>query len=219
MKAHTSLEELRIETGTPLLLSIPGGMQGFKSSFVGFRSREYIIVEIPKTDEFDPQIALNDTIHGTFISSGTLVRFRSSVLNYMQKPARLVLASFPEFLDVRDLRRSKRMECRIPAVLKLYNDMPRYPGTIVDISLDGCRYHIDLGSMSKEQLPSGAKILLMLKADALQKKRILGGEIVNMEVNGPKLYLGIRFARNTEEELNCIDELISRTALFPPGNT
>lgn len=199
-----NLAELKIEIGTPLLLSISGHIQAFKGSLVGFKSKEYIIFEMPRSGGIDSQIAVNSGISGSFISSGVLIRFKASVLNYLEKPARLVFASFPELLDCRELRKSKRKECYIPAVLKLYTNMSQYSGTIVDMSPAGCRFHTDLISMSKAELSIGTKVLLVCQSASPQKKQILDGKIVNVQGGGPKIFLGIEFAGN-QEELKDID--------------
>jgi hypothetical protein len=187
-----------------LLLSISGNIQAFKSSLVGFKPKEYIIFEIPRSADFDSQIAANSSIKGTFISSGVVIRFKAFVLNALEKPARLVFASFPELLDSRELRKSKRKECYIPAVLKLYTNMSQYSGTIVDMSPAGCRFHTDLISMSKSELPIGTNVLLIIQTSSLQRKQILDGKIVNIQGGCPKIFLGIEFTGN-HEELKDID--------------
>lgn len=206
MKPSINLAELQIAIGTPLLLSISGHSQAFKSSLVGFKLNGYIIFEIPRAAGIDSQITANSAISGTLISSGVVIRFKASVLNYVETPARLVFASFPELLDSRELRKVKRKQCYIPAVLKLYTTMSQYSGAIVDISLGGCRFHTDLVSSSKAALSIGTKVLLMFESAGLRKKQIIDGKIVNIEGVAPKIFLGIGFVDNQEniQDINAI---------------
>jgi c-di-GMP-binding flagellar brake protein YcgR len=208
MKGIGRLPEFTIEIGAPLLLSVSGKRRGFKGSIVGCKPKEYIIIEMLQGVGSDSKIAAGSMIDGTFISSGAVILFKSSVLNYIEKPKRLIVASFPEFLESRELRKSQRAECSIPAILKLYTNMSQFSGIIMDISGGGCKYRLDPDATGTVMLSVKLQGLLMFELSGIKKRQILDCEIVHVDRKGQHVELGLKFT-GKKEELKEVDEWIS----------
>jgi hypothetical protein len=214
MTASINLSEIIIEIGTPLLLYIPSRKWSFKGVVVGFKPGENIVFEVPGGSGIGTGILAGSIIHGAFISSGTLVRFKSSVLQYIKHPARHVIASFPEVVDCRELRQSKRTDCQIAAVLKLYSNMSEISGTILDISSGGCKYRMDYLPAIHGKYTPGTEFCLVFELPGTKAKHTMDGKILHVERKGPHVFLGLKFTE-AQEERSKVDEWLSQMLALP----
>jgi c-di-GMP-binding flagellar brake protein YcgR len=213
MTQPLGLNKFSINIGSPLVIELSGSKHVFKTSFVGFKSAEYIVFEKPETNGADVIIQEGNLIIGAFISSGTVIRFKCQILHHIAEPVPLVIASFPESLSGHDLRKSKRVECNVPATLRLYHGIAQHDGIIVDISSGGCKYVAS--SMPKEKVQCsypGGKVGLTFQFLGAEGHKNITGDIVSVNQEGKKLTIGMKFHKAEDEVLGKIAEYVEKVA-------
>ncbi len=218
MDSANPFNRLLTETGRPLYLAACGRV--FKGYFVGFKPAEYIVIEVPPSTEIDASLTECHAIVGSFYVSGTMMRFESSVLAYLKKPAWLLFVRYPSSLEkIHDLRSSYRAECRIPCTMVHLFNLNRYSGLIVDINAGGCRYIPSSISPSQAEIfNSERKVLLEFDLTGSLGRRRLFGEVANVKRDGAKISLGVKFCDNDDEAaLKALDEYILNLVKLSSG--
>jgi len=206
-----------MEKGRPLHLTVGG--RTVNGLFIGFKPREYLIVEIPKSSEIGTVFVENEALTGTFHVSGTLVRFESSITAHLKKPALLLFLAYPSSLSTgKDLRSAYRSECSIPCTLVTVFNLNQYAGLIVDINAGGCK------CVPSSITPGQAEVLLNAEKKVLiefelpgsyGRKRVFG-EVASVRRNGYEISFGIKFSDNDDEKaLNELEDYVSNVVKLP----
>ncbi len=192
----------------------------FKGYFVGFKPREYLVIEVPRSAKIDAWLTKCHAVIGSFSASGTMVRFESSIIAYLKKPAWLVFLTYPSSLEkTHDLRSSHRAECGIPCILVTLFNLKQYTGAIVDISAGGCRCILSSISPSQvEMFNVEKKVLLEFELPSSNGRKRLFCEISNVKREGAKISLGVKFCDNDDEAaLKELDEYVLNKVKLPAG--
>ncbi len=191
---------LLMETGSPLHLIVSG--RGIKGRFIGFKPREYLVIEVPRSAEIDAALTESHEIVGSFCVSGTLLRFETSICSRLKKPAWLVIVAYPSRLSkVRDLRTSYRAQCSLPCTLVSLLNLNQYPGSIADINANGCKCIPSSISLSQARtlFIREKKVLLEFELPGGHGRTRLFGEVANIRRDGAEISLGIKFDGNDDE--------------------
>lgn len=217
MDNESLFNRLLMETGRPLHLTVCG--RGFKSCFVGFKPREYLIIEVPRSAEIDAAFAECHAVIGSFCVSGTLIRFESSITAYLKKPAWLLFVAYPSSLSkVRDLRSSYRAQCSIPCTLVTLFNLNQYSGLIVDINARGCRCIPSSISHSQAEMlfNSEKKVLLEFELPGSHGRKRVFGEVASVRRDGAEISFGIKFNDNDDEAaLKELEDYVSNVVRLP----
>jgi c-di-GMP-binding flagellar brake protein YcgR len=185
---------LSIGIGTELFISIHGIDVRLRSSLVGIKPDEYLIIDMPRISDIESKTFAGNKLVVTYMLSGAMYSFKAEILNSIRKPCRLIFISHPEDSARQELRNHQRVECYIPAVAKLYGDEVEYGVMILDISLGGCKF-------SSEAIPKDrchlfqpqAKINLNLALLSLEDMETIKGEIMNTKQDASRVFIGVKF--------------------------
>lgn len=125
-------------------------------------------------------------------ASGLCIAFRTEVITQISYPSRLIFFTFPEQIQSRELRKSKRAESKIPAVLSashstLDETLDELNGQITDISQNGCRFEFD--ATDEPTIKKSIVLQVKRKNDVLN----LEGIVKNHRKTASKCFLGIQF--------------------------
>jgi len=80
-------------------------------------------------------------ITAKYMHKGTMFGFQSTIIDLIQKPFKLVFIKYPDKTDSYDVRGNKRVECFLPASLRIAEQI--LEGSITDISRAGCLFTIE----------------------------------------------------------------------------
>jgi len=80
-------------------------------------------------------------ITAKYMYKGTMFGFQSPIIDLIHKPFKLVFIKYPEKIDSYDVRGYKRVECFLPANIKIAEHI--IEGCITDISRAGCLFVIE----------------------------------------------------------------------------
>lgn len=183
-------------------LNLTAGGQTCGGYFVGFKPREYLLVEVPRSAEIEGWLAGRKSVVGSFCVFGKVVRFESSIVVFLKKPAWLLVVAYPSRIkEIRDLRTSFRAECSIPCTLMSVRDLRKFQGLIVNLSTGGCKCILtSIPSSQVEMFNSEKQVLLEFELPGRHGKKGLFGEALYVDRDGAKVSLGIKFGGNDDQE-------------------
>ncbi len=188
--------------------------QPFKGVFAGFKPREYLVIDIPKTSEMSDLLNGADTVIGSFCTSGIVVQFESSIIDLIKGSAWLMIISYPRKLEeIHNLRKSYRAECTFPCKLVTASDLKEFAGLMANVSAGGCKCTLPSTQPGEARILSmEKKVLLEFKLPGSRGKKGLLGEILHLERCGLEIALGIRFC--TDNDIETMEELGEYIALI-----
>jgi len=133
-----------LNVGTIFRLQIEGAKRGLSSELIGIDDGKYLIVKMPPlhTMENVSNLLINgNEITVKYMYKGTMFGFRSPIIDLIHKPFKLVFIKYPEKIESFDFRGNKRVECFLPANVKIAKHI--IEGCITDISRAGCLFTIE----------------------------------------------------------------------------
>lgn len=215
--ANNLFHKWPIEIGSALLLQLSGENRGYKTNIVGFKAPQYLIIEMPKVSGIESKIEDGSRVIGAMVSMGRIVNFECNIISTVLKPVRLIVTTFPESKGYRNLRKSRRIECKIPAKIGFNSGTTmEHAGIIVNISSGGCRYFTRSVSGSRSQSQVGTKVDLVFKLNHGEIEKIVHGEILRIQPESKGAFFNIRFCDNDEPIIADINEYIMQLATLLP---
>ncbi len=130
--------------GTTFRLQIKGAKRRLSSELIGIEDGKYLIVKTPPLHTMENVSTLfikGNEIAVKYIYKGTIFGFQSRIIDLIHKPFKLVFIKYPEKIESFDVRGNKRVECFLPANIKIAEHV--IEGCITDISRAGCLFAID----------------------------------------------------------------------------
>lgn len=123
----------------------------FKTFLVGAKEHHYLILEQPDSKRYgfirDQLVDGIPLVIRTICekTTGECLAFRSVLQGFTNHPHKLVYVSFPDEIQMRELRREQRKAYRKPAQIYMTKESSRMVGVITDISAGGCRFEFEVG--------------------------------------------------------------------------
>ena len=130
--------------GTILRIQIEGTRRRLSCELIGVEDGKYLIVKMPSLhimESVSNLLVNGNEITAKYMHKGTMFGFQSTIIDLIQKPFKLVFIKYPDKTDSYDVRGNKRVECFLPASLKIAEQI--LEGSITDISRAGCLFTID----------------------------------------------------------------------------
>ena len=196
-------------------MSTPAGQRGkFRSSYIGYVSKKYVLVRYPdnsKVGSFSQYITqgMGVTVRGLIEGhEGAVVAFVSNVKQTIQIPSRIIVLEFPLEVSLQNLRTSIRIETYIKAKIKVKEEY--WNSVIADISVSGCQLMVNNG----EPLTlADDKPLEIIIEDFQGLKNIkLEAEICNSKIQTEGVMLGVKFSDSSQIE---VTKLLQQAVISP----
>jgi len=133
-----------LNIGVILRLQIKGAKRRLSSELIGIEDGKYLIVKMPPlyTMENVPTFLIKgNEIAVKYVYKGAIFGFQSQIIDLIHKPFKLVFIKYPEEIESYDFRGNKRVECFLPAYIKIAEHI--IEGRITDISRAGCLFTIE----------------------------------------------------------------------------
>jgi c-di-GMP-binding flagellar brake protein YcgR len=144
-----------------------------------------------------------------YMQDGTVFGFKSIIIHFMVEPARLIFIKYPEEIESLDLRGHKRIECYLPANVKIADKA--IEGAIMDISREGCQFSVKnakAGNSLKLQVDS--EISVSFQLPGVEKKLIVAGEQKNIKKDRDSVNIGIKFSNMNIEAQEKLYDFLSK---------
>ncbi len=131
-------QRINIEMGTSLLLNIEGIEGKLKSHLIGLIPSEFIIIKAPiGYSGIKEKLFEGNKVTVRYLQHGQAYGFETFLMTLVTKPKMMLILSYPTTINTVSLRKTERYDCYIPCVLEIEGQ--DLTGTIMDISLNGCR--------------------------------------------------------------------------------
>lgn len=208
---HPISRDLQAEIGQSL--HFLASDRAFKGCLVGIKSGEYIIIEVPRIAETDQVLVEGNQISGALVVSGSVLKLQATIKAFLKRPARMLIASWPLFLKTHDMRKTSRVFCNIPCILKSAFNAREYSGLIMDISTGGCKYRTKSMTPDEVRLFDAEKDVLiefdLLGSDT--KNRVLG-EVKSTDRESGAVQLGIQFCETEKQVMDNITRYVTNVS-------
>lgn len=189
--------DLPITIGTELLVEFQDFTLRTKSELVGMRHNNYLIIMMQHDMTGIRQEVLRDSqLIIRYLYRGSVYGFRTSVMNVIGSPDRLVFLTYPKKIEEFRVRSSPRYECILPAtttVEGLAGDT-----VVIDISMDGCRCIVKSASLGDaeafyEKMDINREAALRVQFPGTNESYELTGSIRNISKDADRVAFGMLF--------------------------
>ncbi len=130
--------------GTTFRLQIKGAKRRLSSELIGIEDGKYLIIKMPPMHTMDNVSGLlrnGNDVAVKYMYKGTIFGFQSQIIDLIYNPFKLVFIEYPEKIESYDFRGNKRVECFLPANIRIAEH--KIEGCITDISKAGCLFDIE----------------------------------------------------------------------------
>ncbi len=182
-----------MQIGTALKIQIEGTKTRMISELIGMDEGEYLVIKMPSVQfvgSLSNLLYKGNSIIIRYLHKGTIFGFKSYISHFITNPAKLIFIEYPKRIESHDLRAHKRLDCYLPADVKIMDNT--IGGTVTDISREGCRFVIEKakveGSLMLQvgneigisfQLPGAEKIITVT---AIPKNLMKGNDNIDVGV-------------------------------------
>ena len=181
-----------IETGSVLSLTFERIEASMKSTFVGKKSDQYIVITPPPGFEtIEKQLLQTDRIKIKYLFEGNIFEFNTSLTEIRHSPLTLLLLQCPASVEKRELRSEQRINCLIPAKVEIRNELR--DGVIEDISKKGCRCVFETSKNMEKTVQLDDHIALNFCFPGIVDRQEILGRIKEIQTKDRKLEIGIEF--------------------------
>ena len=195
-----------MQAGSTVTIDIttPAGQKGkFRSVFVGFLPKQYVLVQMPDTNKlgnFGQYITqgVGVTVRGLIEGhEGSVAAFVSSINKTLQLPSRLLVLDFPKSISVQSLRKSLRIDTDIVSKVKI--DKNFWQGNITNLSSSGCQIMIANGETISMANDKSVDIVI---EDFLGSSNLkLMGQICSTKHINNGVSLGVKFGESSKDSV------------------
>lgn len=187
-------QRINIEMGASLLLNIEGIEGKLKSHMIGMISSEFLIIKAPiGYSGIKDKLFEGNKVTVRYIQHGYAFSFESFIIYLVTKPKTMLILSYPTTVNSGSFRKAERYDCYIPCIVEIEGQ--DYTGTIMDISLNGCRCMLPMWSPKSQKIIEKDVLSAVLKFESPSDKDNieLPVSIVNKSDYKSALKIGISF--------------------------
>lgn len=179
------------------------------SHWVGCDPNAYIQITPPSPyNTVKGKLVAGNALAFQGIYEGRRYRFSATIIEHLTKPIRAVILSYPDKLEIKDLRSSDRVSCRIPVTL-FYRGKGK-EGIIIDISPKGCGIDVQYAPQEKNYIiRTNETVKLECSFPGDPKHYPMNGIIRNVKKKQLHLIYGVQFADLAEDVKSVIARYIT----------
>lgn len=186
-----------MEPGMDIDVEIEGSQTRQRGRFIGMEPGQYVILAVPESkipSGMDGKFVAGKQVAVHYFYRGMAYHFESPVLATLLQPARLVFLRYPRTIEERCIEERRRVDCYLPARLKLGDRL--VDGTVTDISATGCRCRLknatlDAAGIGLDAIPLMLAIIFPQFGD--QSEFTLNAAIRNLQQDRGKTEMGLEF--------------------------
>ncbi len=199
IRAPKTSECLTIDLNTELHIEIIGVIEKFKSTLIGIKVDKFIIVDLPSIFDTNSKKIIEKNLSANvivrYVYKGTAYGFKSNLMSLFLEPTPMLFLRYPINVEKHNLRRQRRMACRLPGKIKLDSDI--FVGIVLDISTIGAQIEIVPNKYNPDKLINSLKknntFAFLVQLPREFKDPVLRVDQKNIRSYDEKLYLGLEF--------------------------
>jgi len=203
-KSSSPLLHFGLEVGIHLHVKPENLAVTSKSTFIGMKPGEYLIIATPRSfDRFLENPAPDKQIIVKYLCNGIIFAFKSKILQSLPAPFDLLFLQYPQQVEQRYIRSLKRIKCFIPA--KATCNGEETIGSILDINIRGCGCMLQsLDSHDPLTWKIDEHVSLRCRFPGIEGEIEISGLIKNIRVTSEGTVIGIAFFRKMKPEIEDI---------------
>ena len=191
-----------MQIGTILEIQIEGIKSRLKSELFAIEEGNYLIIKLSPFQSlanFTKLVYVGTVIIIRYIHRGTLFGFKSRIKHVMIEPAKLIFIEYPEKIESKDLRTHKRLDCYLPANVRIEDNT--IAGTITDMSREGCQFTVKTVNIGKsaDLLQIDNEIVVSLQLPGVEEKLTITGKQKNIKKDKDNVNIGVLFSDTSIE--------------------
>lgn len=132
---------LAIVPGTRMLATFNGMSDNHACDLIGYQACDYLVVRMPLVPGIRSYLTPGQGIKVRYLQGGTIFGFSAQVLSHVPRPAFLAFISYPDEIEVVELRQHRRVSCLLPA--SLHGAQGIYKAIMLDLSAGGCKVSVE----------------------------------------------------------------------------
>jgi c-di-GMP-binding flagellar brake protein YcgR len=188
-------ESISMIIGSTLDIHVRGSRSRIKSELIGIEEGKFLIVKLPPIQSKGSILNLlykGNVIIVRYLIKGTVFGFKTRISQFVHYPAKLVFIEYPKRIETRELRANKRIECYLPANVKINDNT--IDGVIVDISKGGCQIVIEKAKVKGSLvLQVDDEIGISFQLPGVKEELTVAGKQKNIKKDGDSVSIGIKF--------------------------
>ncbi len=203
---------LDINLGSNLLINTGDMDISCTSVVVGQEPWSYIIIRTPRGTEIEQVLKKARNLIVQYHSQDNSYEFQSSVLGSIADPFWLTFLSYPDTVEIAEIRKHLRTTCYLPVTANLEKYIVR--GVISDISTAGCKFNIRVpGGLQPKQIQLINELKLSFPTNIKKVNHDLNGNIRNTRVDNEKISFGVEFQHLNKEMMKRLKNYIESISL------
>ncbi len=202
-------QNAHLQTGCPIFVELDEAKDKLFSKIVGFQDGKYIIISQPtSSNEMSPRLRIGSTAVVKYVHEGSIIAFRSPVVDQIQNPDKLVFINFPKEVTRQNLRSQKRYICNYAARIQIGTETAE--ARLEDISLGGSCCSVDNVAVSHLGKPPtvGDSVELSVQQPGSSSWDRLVGRVSNTFGRADRTHYGVAFEQIDSDAENVIKHII-----------
>ncbi|ODS32557.1 MAG: Cyclic di-GMP binding protein [Candidatus Scalindua rubra] len=189
--------------GTTFRVQFKGALRRLSCELIGIGSNDkYLIIKMPPTHSMkniSNFLNKGNDISVKYVHNGTVFGFQSRIIDLIYKPFKLVFIEYPEKIESYDFRGHKRIECFLPANVRIANQTIK--GSITDISRVGCLFVVKTPKLESiinlQELNNEINVGFQLPG--IEKELIAAAKLKSIKKDNTNTNIGIEFINMDSE--------------------
>jgi hypothetical protein len=203
-RINSSLGLMQAGSTVTIDITTPAGQKGkFRSAFVGFLSKQYVLIQFPESNKLGnfgqfitkgASITVRGLIEG---HEGSVAAFLSTIKRTIPVPSKLLVLDFPQTIIVQSLRKSIRIDTDIETKARIEKNF--WQGMITDLSMNGCQLRIDNGE--KITMTNDKAIDIVIEDFQELQNLKFSGHICSLKQISNGVSLGVKFNETSKKSV------------------
>lgn len=206
---------LPINIGTELLIEIVNLGLRIKGTLVGLEYGSYVIVRISPRDlvgNFRSEDVLGSAIIIRYLFKGSVYGFKTSIMNTVSNPARILFTKYPENIEGMNIRTNPRYSCILPARTAFGDET--FDGVMVDICMEGGRCVIKRPPGSEldglcSAMDANKTAAIKLDLPGMDKPIEIKVSVRNISKDNDRVSFGASFDAMGQQDRSSLEKFIS----------
>ncbi len=225
VKAPKPSSILPIDLATEIHIEIVGVIQKFKSSLIGMKVNDFIIVDMPSIIDTASQEKVSKNLSakviGRYVYRGVVFGFHSNLISMILAPTPMLFIRYPLNVEEHNIREHDRIACMLPGKIKLGADI--FDGIVLDLCITGAQIAIVLNNANTgklvAQLKKSPQFKFQVQLPGEPRPSIFTVYRKNTRSHNAKLCIGVEFPNlPAEDSYNIIKFIDYAKSLNLPGD-
>ncbi len=202
-----------MDVGITFRIEVEGAEESISCVLIGIENGKYLIVRTPPLHTLGDASSLSkrgNLLYVKYVYKGTIYGFQSKIIGHINEPFKLLFIEFPEKIESYDFRGNKRVECCLPAFVKIADHS--IEGSITDISKAGCLFDLKIPELEhyKSLHGSNEEINIIFQLPGIEDRLSVTAKQRSIKKETNKARVGFEFVSMESEYKTKLFDFLSK---------